>query len=63
MIDFETELKKFQPSMEIEDAEDAIYSRDLTDMMDILQEMLNEKGIDIPFMALDESDFSKIFSV
>ena len=32
-------------------------------MMDILQEMLNEKGIDIPFMALDESDFSKIFSV
>ena len=32
-------------------------------MMDILQEMLNEKGLDIPCMALDESDFSKIFSV
>ncbi len=40
MIDFEEELKKFEPSMEIEDAEDAIYNRDLTDMMDILQEML-----------------------
>lgn len=40
MIDFEEELKKFEPSMEIEDAEDAIYSRDLTDIMDILQEML-----------------------
>lgn len=40
MIDFDEELKKFEPSMEIEDAEDAIYNRDLTDMMDILQEML-----------------------
>lgn len=42
MIDFEEELKKFEPSMEIEEAEDAIYHRDLTDMMDILQEMLKE---------------------
>ena len=42
MIDFEDELKKFEPSMEVEDAEDAIYNRDLTDMMDILQEMLKE---------------------
>ncbi len=44
MIDFEEELKKFEPSMEIDDAEDAIYSRDLTDLMDILQEMLKESG-------------------
>ena len=42
MIDFEEELKKFEPSMEIDDAEDAIYNRDLTDMMDILQEMLKD---------------------
>ena len=42
MIDFEEELKKYKPSMEIEEAEDAIYNRDLTDMMDILQEMLKE---------------------
>lgn len=42
MIDFEEELKKFEPSMEVEDAEDAIYNRDLTDLMDILQEMLKE---------------------
>lgn len=42
MIDFEEELKKFELSMEVEDAEDAIYNRDLTDMMDILQEMLKE---------------------
>ena len=42
MIDFEEDLKKFEPSMEIEEAEDSIYNRDLTDMMDILQEMLKE---------------------
>ena len=42
MIDFEEELKKFEPSMEIEEAEESIYNRDLTDMMDILQEMLKE---------------------
>lgn len=42
MIDFEEELKKFEPIMEIEEAEDSIYNRDLTDMMDILQEMLKE---------------------
>lgn len=28
--------------MEIEEAEDAIYNRDMTDMMDILQEMMKE---------------------
>ncbi len=42
MINFEEELKKFEPSMEIDDAEDAIYSRDLTDVMDVLQEMLQK---------------------
>lgn len=42
MIDFEEELKKFQPSLEVEEAEDAIYNQDLTDMTDILMEMMHE---------------------
>lgn len=42
MINFEEELKKFQPSLEVEEAEEAIYSHDLTDMTDILREMLKE---------------------
>ena len=42
MIDFEEELKKFQPSLEVEDAEEAIYNHDLTDMTDILKEMMRE---------------------
>ncbi len=44
MINFEEELKKFQPSMEIEQVENAVYDHDLTDMTDILLEMMkNEK--------------------
>ncbi len=39
MIDFEEELKKFHPSLEVEDAEEAIYNQDLTDMADILIKM------------------------
>ena len=40
MINYEEELKKFQPSLDVDDAEGAIYSRDLTDVIDILKEML-----------------------
>lgn len=36
MINFEEELKKFHPSLEVEDAEDSIYHQDLTDMADLL---------------------------
>ena len=43
MIDFDEEIKKFKPSLEVEEAEDAIYSRDLSDMTDILLEMMKEK--------------------
>lgn len=42
MIDFEEELKKFHPSLEVEEAEDAIYNHDLTDMTDILAELLKD---------------------
>ncbi|MBO5242113.1 MAG: hypothetical protein J6B19_05510 [Lachnospiraceae bacterium] len=46
MINFEEELKKFHPSLEIEDAADAIYNQDLTDMADILVGMLKEAEAD-----------------
>lgn len=42
MINFEEELKNFKPSLEVEEAEQAIYSHELTDMTDILQEMVQE---------------------
>lgn len=36
MIDFEAELKKFHPSLEVSDAEEAIKHHDLTDMVDLV---------------------------
>lgn len=42
MINFEEELKKFHPSLEIEEAEDAIYNQDMTDMADLLVDLVRE---------------------
>ena len=42
MLDFEEERKKFQPSLEVEDIENAVYQEDLTDMTDILREMIEQ---------------------
>lgn len=43
MINFEEELEKFQPSLEIEQAEDVINNNDLTDIADILKELVKER--------------------
>lgn len=43
MINFEEELKKFHPSLEIDEAEDAIYNSNTTDITDIMIEILKEK--------------------
>lgn len=40
MINFEEELAKFKPSTDIEHLEDEILHRDMTDMADILMQML-----------------------
>ena len=42
MINFEEQLKNFKPSLEVEEAEQAIYNHELTDMTDVMQEMLQE---------------------
>ena len=42
MIDYEEELKKFEHCLDVADAEGAIYERELTDILDILQEVLRE---------------------
>ena len=43
MLNFEEELKKFKPSLEVEDIENAVYQEDLSDMTDILREMMAQK--------------------
>ena len=42
MINFEEELKNFKQSLEVEEAEQAIYNHELTDMTDVLQEILQD---------------------
>ena len=39
MLNYEEELKKFKPCLDVDEVEDAIYSRDLTAVIDILKEM------------------------
>ena len=40
MLDFEKELEKFEPSLEMEEVEDAIIKNDTSDMMDLLKEII-----------------------
>ena len=42
MLNFEKKKKKFQPSLEVEDIEGAVYQEDLTDMTDILREVIEQ---------------------
>ncbi|MBO6164233.1 MAG: hypothetical protein J6N77_04200 [Lachnospiraceae bacterium] len=44
VINFDEELSKFQPSKEVEQAEDAIVNMNLKDMTDIMLELMKEKG-------------------
>ena len=43
MINYEEELKKFHSSLDVNEAEDAIYKRDLTDITDILKELMKDE--------------------
>ena len=46
MINYEEELKKFKPCLDVDEIERAVYTRDLTDIVDILQEMLKTEKKD-----------------
>ena len=43
MLDYEEELKKFKPSLEVDDIENAGYQEDLTDMTDLLKQVMDQK--------------------
>ena len=43
MLDFDEEIQKFQPSLEVEDAEDAIYKNDVPDLINKIIEGKSEK--------------------
>ena len=37
MLNYEEELRKFKPSLEVDQIEEAVYKEDLTDMQDIVK--------------------------
>ena len=43
MLNYEEELAKFQPSLEIDQAEEAIMNNDLTDLSDLLDQVVSGK--------------------
>lgn len=42
MINFDEEIAKFQPSLEVEQAEDVINKNDLTDISDIIKTLIKD---------------------
>ena len=43
MLDYEKELKNFKPSLDVEEIEDAVYQEDLSDMTDLLKQVMDQK--------------------
>ena len=43
MLNYEEELRKFKPSLEVDQIEEAVYKEDLTDMQDLLKEVMEKK--------------------
>lgn len=43
MLNFEEELKRFKPSLEVENIEQAVYQEDLADITDIMKDMLEQR--------------------
>ena len=42
MLNFEEELEKFQPSMDVEQVEDVVYNNNLADVTDIVKELIQD---------------------
>mgnify|MGYP003292776198 CR=1 FL=1 len=43
MINFEEEIAKYSPSLEITQAEEAVLSREIIDVADIIEKILQDK--------------------
>lgn len=42
MLNYEEEIKRFKPSLDVDQIEDAIVKTDLTDMNDIMMQLIAE---------------------
>lgn len=44
MLNFEEELKKFKPSLEVEQTEDAVCKENSVDVTDLINQLVKKKG-------------------
>lgn len=57
MINFEEELRKFHPSLELQDAEQILKNRDMTDMTDLFFSIFKDvENTDMMDMYGDSDD-------
>ncbi|MGN0316346.1 MAG: hypothetical protein ACI4E1_00245 [Lachnospira sp.] len=42
MINFDEEIQKFQPSLEVENIEDAVYSNDVPDITELVNTLIGK---------------------
>lgn len=43
MLNYEEELKKFKPVLDVNEVESAVYGQDMMDVIDLLRDMQAEK--------------------
>lgn len=48
MINFDEEIKKFQPSLEVDETEDAIYNGENMDVTDVINKVLAKIPVSSP---------------
>ena len=44
MIDFKTEIEKYKPVLSVDDVENAVYSDEVKDVIDLLQYITQKMG-------------------
>lgn len=44
MLNYEEEVKKFKPSLEVEEIEAAVLQEDLSDVTDLINQVMEEKN-------------------
>ena len=63
MLDFDEEIKKFQPILEVEDAEDAIYNNDVTNAAAFCQRMTYVLNARQTFLYIRKQLWSQIYTI
>lgn len=54
MINFQEELKRFRPSLDVDNIEDAIAGIDLTDMNDLMMQLVENATRSVPSSGADK---------